>query len=1164
MRFAGSTILVGVAVLALALAGGRGVAARQAAAEQPADAAAPQAAPNTAQYFDAHIAPLLARHCLECHDTSTKEGRLDLSRKDTAMAGGKGGPVILPGKAAESPLWKSVESGEMPEDRPPLSPQAKQVLREWIDAGAVWSGNAIDPLALTRDGRAAQNWVRRLTVPEYVETVRAAVGVDIESDARRTLPPDLRADGFSNTAYNLNVDLAHIEAYARLASTVVAKMDVPAFAARFSRQTNLGDDDAMRELIARMGKWLLRGPLEEHEVAAFLRVSKAVAAEGGGYTEAVAYVLEAMLQSPRFVYRIEKQRGDGGARPAEPYELASRMSYMLWGGPPDEELMRAADAGELADRVRVAAQVQRMLQDPRTVALSKQFITEWLNLDRLASLRPDPQRFPQWNEQLAADMRAETLAFFEEVAWRQRRPLSDLLNAQVTFATPRLAAHYGLAGEAVAAVPGPGASPPAGEGGPVRVVDGLKALYTFAEGNGDTVRDVSNAGGGDPTHLKIADASAVKWGDQGLTIERPTLIATASSPAKLIDSVKQSKAITIEAWVTPVNATQAGPARIVTLSRDITNRNFTLGQEKDKFEVRFRTTATSANGQPGLAGPGGSVQARPTHLVYTRDAAGKAQLYIDGEPKAARDVGGDISSWDTGFRLALANEFSNDRPWLGTLHLVALYDRALSVEDVSRNHTAGSRGGNRGQRVLAAVSGDGGELSRQDLQALYRFDEGGGDIVRDTSGAAEPLDLKIESPGAVKWDGAGLTVNEPTLITAAAPPTRLIEAVKRSKALTLEARVAPRDTEQSGPARIVTLSSGISTRNFTLGQAGDRFEVRLRASGTDANGMPALAAPAGSAAAMRLTHVVYTRDAAGKARLYIDGEERAAGDAGGDLSNWDGGFRLALANESTRDRAWRGTFRRVAIYSRALTPDEIRSHGKLPEAARPPAVAAAAALPPAVTASAAGEGLIRYDLSSEPARGGLLTHGSVLTVGGDDASMVTRGLFVLKDLLYSAVGSAPPGVDTTPVPPKPGISRRAIAEQRLATAACAGCHVKFEPLAFGLERFDGIGGYHERDEHGNTLREDGEVLLPGHDQPVKYNSSGELMDLLAASDRAQMNITRKVAQFALGRPLVESDGPELEKIHRAARANGGTYASVITAIAMSDLVQMTRTERANE
>jgi hypothetical protein len=168
--------------------------------------------------------------------------------------------------------------------------------------------------------------------------------------------------------------------------------------------------------------------------------------------------------------------------------------------------------------------------------------------------------------------------------------------------------------------------------------------------------------------------------------------------------------------------------------------------------------------------------------------------------------------------------------------------------------------------------------------------------------------------------------------------------------------------------------------------------------------------------------------------------------------------------------------------------------------------------------------------------------------------MVTRGLFVLKDFLWGEVKDPPPCVDTTPVPTKPGLSQRAIAEQRIAQASCRGCHAKFEPLAFGLEKFDGVGAYHESDEHGNKLREDGNILFPGSDEPTSYQSSAELMNLLASSDRVRKGMTRKLVQFAIGRALLPADAPIVDKIHEQGENGGGSYASLITAIAMSDLV----------
>ena len=1066
---------------------------------------------DSAKLFDAKIAPLLAQRCFECHDSSTRKGKLDLSSKESALGERKGGKAIIPGHASESLVWKTVESDEMPDDRPPLTPEEKQLLKEWINSGAVWTADTIDPLAYTRDTRAAYNWIARLTVPEYIETVRSAVGVEIAEEAKRILPPDVRADGFQNTAYNLTADLQHIEAFSTLAGIIVSRMDVPKFAARFTKCQELSDD-CLRDLIAKMGKSLLRGPLNEPEVDSFLAIAHAVKKEKGNFEEAARYVIEGMLQSPRFIYRIENQHGDGQRRPVEPYELASRLSYMIWGAPPDEELINAAESAQLDSKDGVRAQVSRMMKDPRAVQRSRRFMHEWLDLGRLDALRPDPKKFPTWYDQLAADMREETLSFFEEVVWKEKRPLADLLNAEVTVATPRLANYYGLeAGNSE---------------GRKRVTKGLHALYTFQEGGGGAIRDLSRQG--DPLPLKIADLNAVKWTRAGLTVEDSTLISTPA-PKAFMQAVRKSKAVTLEAWITPADLKQSGPARILTISSGTSQRNFTLGQDGDKYDVRFRTKNTDANGQPSLGSPGGTVQLRKTHVVYTRDSAGQAKLYIDGKERAARDVNGDISNWNHDFILALGNETSKDRPWRGTFHLVALYSQALSAGEVRQNYDAGA--GNEQNPTLAGEAL--GEDRLKAVQVLYQFAEGKGETVKDSSPTGKALDLKIEDQGKVEWGRNGLTIKDSTLVTQTSSAKGLADAIRKSKAITIEAWITPANTSQNGPARILTFSSGSGERNFTLGQDGDKYEVRFRRKGSDANGLPGLATPAGVVEPRR-THVIFTRDAKGKARLFIDAEEVASADLKGELSDWKDDYKLALGNETTRDRPWRGTLHLVAVYDRALTPEEVRSGGP-------------------------GQ-VQRYDLASVPSRGGLLTQGSVLTVGGEEASTVTRGLFILKDFLFSAVGNPPPCADTTPIPAKPGMTRRAIAQTRIDNKACGSCHGKFEPLAFSLEKFDGLGGFHEVDEHGNKLREDGEITFPGEQEPVAYKTTAEFMDLLAKSPRVKKNFTRKITQFAIGRPLVESDKPLVDSIHEQAQKGQGTYESLMMAIATSDLVRMTQTE----
>ena len=251
------------------------------------------------RFFDEEIVPILSKHCLECHDTTVNQGGLDLSTKSTAYTLDWGGEVIIPSRSDESLLWRVVESDLMPNDRPALTEVEKNRLRQWIDQGAVWTAEQIDPLAHTFDRRIRVNWVRRLTRPEYIETVRTVTGVDIAQKAGELLPEDVRADGFSNTAYNLTVDLKHIDAYSQLACMIVNQMDVMAFAYQYADQIDM-TDNVMRKLISEMSRDFLRNDLKDAEVSAFRGLTTKVASMGGTIEEALALVIEAMLLSPRF------------------------------------------------------------------------------------------------------------------------------------------------------------------------------------------------------------------------------------------------------------------------------------------------------------------------------------------------------------------------------------------------------------------------------------------------------------------------------------------------------------------------------------------------------------------------------------------------------------------------------------------------------------------------------------------------------------------------------------------------------------------------------------------------------------------------------------------------------------------------------------------------
>ncbi|MDB4817930.1 LamG domain-containing protein, partial [Akkermansiaceae bacterium] len=144
---------------------------------------------------------------------------------------------------------------------------------------------------------------------------------------------------------------------------------------------------------------------------------------------------------------------------------------------------------------------------------------------------------------------------------------------------------------------------------------------------------------------------------------------------------KNCNALTLSAWLTPAKLDQSGPARIFTISKDSVNRNLTLGQDGNKISVRLRTSGTSANGLPSLDSKP-ALKLERTHVAYSRSADGTATLFLNGQLSASATIKGDLKNWDDSYLLAFGNEFTKDRPWLGTIHHFALYDRALSPQEI--------------------------------------------------------------------------------------------------------------------------------------------------------------------------------------------------------------------------------------------------------------------------------------------------------------------------------------------------------------------------------------------------------------------------------------------------------------------------------------------------
>ena len=202
-----------------------------------------------------------------------------------------------------------------------------------------------------------------------------------------------------------------------------------------------------RRIFTQLGREAYRRTLTAREVEDLLRFFDDGAA-AGGFEVGVRTGLEALLASPHFVLRLEREPVDAPQRGyrLSDVDLASRLSFFLWGTPPDDELQALADDGRLT-RDELDRQALRMLADPRAAALGTRFAAQWFRLQDMDKIRPDPNFFPNYDENLARAMRRETELFFGNLV-QENRSLLDLYRADHTFVDERLARHYGIPGVA--------------------------------------------------------------------------------------------------------------------------------------------------------------------------------------------------------------------------------------------------------------------------------------------------------------------------------------------------------------------------------------------------------------------------------------------------------------------------------------------------------------------------------------------------------------------------------------------------------------------------------------------------------------------------------------------------------------------------------------------
>ena len=203
-----------------------------------------------------------------------------------------------------------------------------------------------------------------------------------------------------------------------------------------------------RRIVGALARRAYRRPVTAADTAPLLAAYTAGREEGGGFEDGVRWAIEALLVSPKFLFRVEEP--PAGAAPGAPYrlgdlDLASRLSFFLWSSIPDDELVDLAARGRLREPGVLERQVRRMLDDPRARALVENFAGQWLYLRNLPSVAPDTVRFPEFDDNLRRALRQETELFVASQI-REDRGVLDLLRADYTFINERLARHYGIPG----------------------------------------------------------------------------------------------------------------------------------------------------------------------------------------------------------------------------------------------------------------------------------------------------------------------------------------------------------------------------------------------------------------------------------------------------------------------------------------------------------------------------------------------------------------------------------------------------------------------------------------------------------------------------------------------------------------------------------------------
>jgi hypothetical protein len=372
--------------------------------------------------FRDHVEPFVKSYCVECHGDRPKAG---LNLKVA---------VRKPGDPAYARKWMDAIANVNAHDMPPedADQPSDEERGRFIDAIAkIKHLSARDPGPFV---------IRRLTKMEYGNTLHDLVGV--EPAVAAELPDEVAGEGYMNSLSPMQS-----EQYLEIANTVLRKMspkvEKSLFGGAPAKDADLHAEAA--KITRSLARRAFRRPPSDAEVETLVGVFDLGRENKLDYPASLRLMLKAVLVSPQFLFITPAKEADAGEKivPLDDYQLASRVSYLLWATMPDAELSGLADAGKLHEPAVLKAQVKRLLADRRARALFDGFGAQWLGVGELESKTFDTAKFPQMTGAVRTAMYDEARLFFESIV-RENRSVVSFVDSDYTFLNGPLAALYGM------------------------------------------------------------------------------------------------------------------------------------------------------------------------------------------------------------------------------------------------------------------------------------------------------------------------------------------------------------------------------------------------------------------------------------------------------------------------------------------------------------------------------------------------------------------------------------------------------------------------------------------------------------------------------------------------------------------------------------------------